>query len=181
MPVPINGNSSRRCCRTRAIMMDIFRRQTGTAALPLIRSLISILRGILFRQAGCTTRARLVAASFKQTDSQTGALYQYLNSLDVYRCNIDDGNWASNTIQVVTSYIMNGAVCDYGNDAQPEKLRAFKPSAIFLWEIPADISESGVVNDGADQPKEEITTRHFHGSTVGVRGRTRGVDHLDSL
>ncbi len=114
---------------------------------------------------------RLLTASntFQQTDAKNGTLYQYLNSLDVFRCTIDDGNWNSNTVQVVTSYIMNGAVCDYNSsNPLPEKLRAFKPTAILLWEIPADISsDSGVVNDGADQPREEITTRHFHGSTIG--------------
>jgi len=112
---------------------------------------------------------KLVAShTFQQTDSTTGVLYQYLTNLDVYRCNADDGNWASNTVQVVTSYMMNGAVCDYGNGGLPEKLRAFKSRSILLWEIPVDLqNDTGLVNDGADYPAEGVTTRHSNGSTVG--------------
>lgn len=113
--------------------------------------------------------SKTTAGTFQQTDAKTGVLYQYVNSLDIYRCNIDDGNWSPSTIQVVTSYMMNGAVCDYGyKGLSGEKLRAFQSTAILLWEIPVnDPSDSGQVNDGADWPAEGITTRHFHGSTVG--------------
>ena len=112
---------------------------------------------------------KLVASNtFRQTDSTTGALYPYLNNIEVFRCNVDDGNWGSNTVQVVTSYMMNGAVCDYNNGNFPEKLRAFKSRSILLWEIPVDLAnDTGLVNDGADWPAEGITTRHSNGSTVG--------------
>jgi prepilin-type processing-associated H-X9-DG protein/prepilin-type N-terminal cleavage/methylation domain-containing protein len=114
--------------------------------------------------------ALVPSGTFHQTDSTTGALYPYLNNIEVFRCNVDDGNWGSNTVQVVTSYMMNGALCDFGlkGSSYGDKLRAFKSNAILLWEIPVDDpNDSGQVNDGADAPSEGITTRHSNGSTVG--------------
>jgi len=141
--------------------------------------------------AGWLYNPKTLSASntFLQTDAESGVLYPYLsnggqplsagqapspNALQVYRCYIDDGNYPPNTVQAVTSYVMNGAVCDFNND-QPEKLGRFKATAILLWEIPSagvyqtetGQTDNGEVNDGANYPAEEITTRHQNGSTVG--------------
>jgi prepilin-type N-terminal cleavage/methylation domain-containing protein/prepilin-type processing-associated H-X9-DG protein len=102
------------------------------------------------------------------SDVTHGLLYQYLNTLQVYHCPMDDGTWGTNTVQILSTYIMNGAVCDYGyqQNLRGEKLRAFKSSAILFWELPLLLIDNGVVNDGADFPAEGITTRHSNGSTV---------------
>ena len=73
------------------------------------------------------------AGHFQQTDAKTGVLYPYLNSLDMYRCTIDDGNWGPNTVQVISSYIMNGAVCGFGAYSRPKyRISQFNPAAYVV-------------------------------------------------
>ncbi len=106
---------------------------------------------------------------FQESDVQNGTLYPYLNTMEVYRCPQDGGTYDSTTVAVMTSYIMNGSVCNFGhNGCTNTKLSQYKGNAILLWEIPAFVApDTGQVNDGADAPWEGITTRHNHGTTVG--------------
>jgi prepilin-type N-terminal cleavage/methylation domain-containing protein/prepilin-type processing-associated H-X9-DG protein len=98
---------------------------------------------------------------------QTGVLYQYINSLQTYRCPLDPGTWPATSVQNITSYVMNGAVCDYGPTGMPEKLRAFKSTAALLWEAPSFVNqEKGSINDGGNAPNEGISIRHKDGSNV---------------
>jgi prepilin-type processing-associated H-X9-DG protein/prepilin-type N-terminal cleavage/methylation domain-containing protein len=97
---------------------------------------------------------------------QTGGLWQYINSLPTYRCPLDSGTWGPTTVQNITSYVMNGAVCDYSHGSS-EKLRVYKSTAALMWELPSFTGqESGSINDGGNAPSEGISTRHGHGSNV---------------
>jgi len=115
--------------------------------------------------------AVLAAGGFAKTDAQRGVLYPYINSLDVYHCPMDDTTWGSGTVQIVTSYVMNGAVIDFGYADQPEKLSAFKGTAALMWELPSypgqDQVDPGSINDGSNWPSEGTTTRHNNGTTIG--------------
>ena len=53
-------------------------------------------------------------AYFQESDLETGALYPYLKTHDTYRCTLDQTVYGSSTMQVLTSFMMNGAVCNYG-------------------------------------------------------------------
>jgi prepilin-type processing-associated H-X9-DG protein len=103
--------------------------------------------------------------AFQPTDLKTGALYTYLNSTDVYRCPQDSNVYSGNTVQLLTDYIMNGAVGDYSN-ATVEPLRRFKATAAIIWENPSVPIDSGATNDGSNNPSEGIATRHSHGCNV---------------
>ncbi|MDH3584198.1 MAG: type II secretion system GspH family protein, partial [Phycisphaerae bacterium] len=48
--------------------------------------------------------------------NKTGALWPYMNDLDVYHCIAHPKPWGDGgrTTEAQTSYVMNGSVCDYG-------------------------------------------------------------------
>jgi prepilin-type N-terminal cleavage/methylation domain-containing protein/prepilin-type processing-associated H-X9-DG protein len=103
--------------------------------------------------------------TFSPSDLQTGALYPYLNSATIYRCPSDNNTYVGNTVQLLTSYIMNGAVSDF-NYANSEPLRRFKATAVVFWENATTPVDSGAINDGSNSPNEGIATRHTHGCSV---------------
>jgi len=111
---------------------------------------------------------------------ETGLLWPYLKSHDVYRCPMDmTGPWISfnkqgpQSVLGLTNYLMNGAACSFGaKDANGKflvhsnKITKFKPDAIMFWE--ADELSKGDVAwwDGSDSPSEPLTKRHGNGAPV---------------
>jgi prepilin-type N-terminal cleavage/methylation domain-containing protein len=97
---------------------------------------------------------------------RTGVLWKYINDLRCYHCPLDTGpyplfNGRPVNTQNLTSYLMNGAVDNYGANAWPYRLARMKPSGILLWE--ASDSGDSAWNDGASFPYEGETTRHGRG------------------
>jgi prepilin-type N-terminal cleavage/methylation domain-containing protein len=112
----------------------------------------------------------------------TGALYKYLKSIGVYHC--PENNQAEDYgTEHMTSYLMNGAVCAYGNipgNGKPGihpayRLTKFKQPTdkILLWEAAeSKATNSAAWNDGSSYPREEsIASRHqmagFKGADIG--------------
>jgi prepilin-type N-terminal cleavage/methylation domain-containing protein len=111
---------------------------------------------------------------------ETGLLWPYLKTHDVYRCPMDmTGPWISfnkqgpQSVLGLTNYLMNGAACSFGQkDASGQfktytnKIIQFKPDAIMFWE--ADELSKGDVAwwDGSDSPAEPLTKRHGTGAPV---------------
>jgi len=99
---------------------------------------------------------------------QGGLFWMYLKEMAVYRCPLDLTNTPdfSQRINKLSTYVMNGAVCGYG-DIAPKSYRQgdFRQDAYVMWE-PGDTSPTlGVdtYNDGSSYP--DITdfglgTRH---------------------
>jgi len=110
---------------------------------------------------------------------ETGLLWPYLKTEEVYRCPMDvNGPWISGGAQkdqstlTLTNYLMNGAGCSYGTTqngkyrAYTHKITKFKPDAILFWEAD-ELSTSGVAwNDGSDFPSEPLTKRHGNGAPI---------------
>jgi prepilin-type N-terminal cleavage/methylation domain-containing protein len=99
---------------------------------------------------------------------QGGLLWDYLKTVNVYRCPMDVTNatWARRT-QKLASYLMNGAVCGYGGiSPNSYKTSAFRQDAIIFWQALETNSDDW--NDGSSKPSEGITKLHSIGTTVGA-------------
>jgi len=111
---------------------------------------------------------------------ETGLLWPYLKTHDVYRCPMDmTGPWISfskqgpQSVLGLSNYLMNGAACSFGSktpsgrfNVYTHKITKFKPDAIMYWE--ADELSKGDVAwwDGSDSPAEPLTKRHGNGAPV---------------
>jgi prepilin-type processing-associated H-X9-DG protein len=110
---------------------------------------------------------------------ETGLLWPYLKTHEVYRCPMDaNGPWISGGDQKdkstlsLTNYLMNGAACSFGTTqngkyrAYTHKITKFKPVDILFWEAD-ELSTNGVAwNDGSDFPREPLTKRHGNGAPI---------------
>jgi len=100
---------------------------------------------------------------------QGGLFWNYLKNIAVYRCPLDLTNTANfaQRINKLSTYIMNGAVCGYGNIAPKAYHQGeFRQDAYITWE-PSDVSpELGVnnYNDASSSPDPNtdfaLGTRH---------------------
>lgn len=101
---------------------------------------------------------------------KTGLIWPYLQSQDVYHCNLDDPTlWTGS--HWLTSYTMNGAQGGYGalgyfphKSIPGLRLTAFKQAsqAVMFWE-----ATDPLWNDGSSYPTEAgITNRHYTGGNV---------------
>lgn len=104
-----------------------------------------------------------------QSGVQTGLFWPYLKDFRVFRCPVDDGPWPANSVQNVTSYVMNGAISNYTDRpiVQTIPLAKFHADDIFTWEIPLFSDRNVSVNDAANYPPEGVTLRHYQSTTVG--------------
>src|SRR5581483_8607121 len=98
-----------------------------------------------------------------------GLLWDYIRTWGVYRCPLDRTNvpkWKLRS-QKLSSYLMNGAVCSFGNISPSSyKSSSFRADSIILWQ--ALETNPGDFNDGSSSPDEGITKLHSIGTTVGV-------------
>lgn len=114
--------------------------------------------------------------------AKTGVLWKYVKDLRCYHCPLDTGpypllnGWPVNT-QNLSSYLMNGAVDNFGTNDWPYRLARMNPSGILLWE--ADESGAGAWKDGSSFPTEGETTRHGRGGACAgyFDGHTEMIAH----
>jgi len=99
-----------------------------------------------------------------------GQIWQYLKNTGVYRCPLDRTNapdWRARANKLST-YVMNGAVCGYGNYApRTYRLSDFKPTDYMMWEPDADLSGNNY-NDGSSYPDAYEGLGHRHGKIGGI-------------
>jgi len=114
------------------------------------------------------------------TNYHTGLYWPYLKSPKVYQCPKDKpdlrkgSTWLNRPNQLST-YVMNGAVCDYGDRDKSFKHSSFKPTDYVLWEPDATMDEDGrstsVYNDASSFPDpdsgEGIRAWHGNGGIIG--------------
>ena len=116
---------------------------------------------------------------------ETGALWKYLKTRDVYRCPghpIDDaGGFGQAKSDRLTSYLVNGAINLYGGPggfARYFTIPRFQPDDVLLWEA----NERGGYgwNDGASYPGESLNPGDPYPSGLTVRhGRAASVVCMD--
>jgi len=118
-----------------------------------------------------------------QDDVETGALWPYLTSYDSYRCPAHEKKTYGT--QRVSSYIMSGAVNDYGyGDGKPFKMSQIRNDFIVLWEG-NEHHEGNMWNDSSDYPwedfsgNEKLTLRHLGlSSIVAVDGSVEVITNI---
>jgi len=71
----------------------------------------------------------------------------------------------------ITSYVWNGAVCEYKGDIGGAgwgtfKISQFKPQAVLMWET--DEKTPFYFNDASSFPDEGISGRHGKGATIAL-------------
>lgn len=91
-------------------------------------------------------------------------LYQYLKTPKLFLCPQDVVNSAyMKRYEIISSYVWNGAVVGYQNEAPPYKMNKFRPTNILQWENDETLNVSGGNwGDFANAPMEAIA----NGSSV---------------
>jgi hypothetical protein len=115
-------------------------------------------------------------AGSTQNDVQGGALWEYLNSIDVYHCPEDSETSIGGPVHPLTSYLMNGAACGYGKMLPSYKVTYFQADAIMFWE--ADPTGPAWTAGGA-YPSMGITARHNGGSVGCFDGHVEWMSAAD--
>lgn len=108
----------------------------------------------------------------------TGNIWPYIQNMGVYHCPLDAEQAAWTGTHRMTSYLMNGAQCGYGNKSLAGtpglKFSRFKDSAdrVLFWEIMEGpylgVTSTGPAwNDGSSDPGQEILSdRHDTGANL---------------
>jgi len=107
-------------------------------------------------------------------DLEAGALWQYVRRYDTYRCPAETEPYNRGPSNHITSYLMNGAVTNYGHYPQGkvvlyrmmDMLRKQGSEAVLIWEAHEDWGSYW--NDGSSTPNQGLTDRHGNGATVGL-------------
>jgi prepilin-type N-terminal cleavage/methylation domain-containing protein/prepilin-type processing-associated H-X9-DG protein len=117
-----------------------------------------------------------------ETSLYGGLLWPYVGSIKVFRCPADLG-FAANAIfapydtRRVTSYSMNGSVCEYGARTrlpynstthmwETFAVSSFKAKDIVYWEGDEFSQNKGDWWDGGNSPREGMTSRHSGRGTI---------------
>lgn len=111
---------------------------------------------------------------YPQSMTHGGLVYQYLQKNDkVFHCPLDEPPYVFGGTSAITSYLMNGAMLDFGNkQANPKNwtlpVTRFKVWSVIWFEADETKQSTGAVwNDGASYPDEELlSTRHQKGANV---------------
>ena len=118
---------------------------------------------------------------------QESQLWQYHTSPDLLWCpsHITNTLVFSRVETKVGSYVMNGAVTDYGTTPagvawQSFKASLFEPDDIIFWE--ADENNPAEWDNLTSSPREGITRRHKDGSVMAaVGGHVETISYLEYL
>jgi len=111
----------------------------------------------------------LPGTTFTAEAVQTGVLWPWLRSQNIYRCKLDIGPFPTGSAHLMTSYLMNGAVCGFGRIVPTPsfKVQKFRPDAVIFFEAD-EREDNGLWNDGSNFPSEGTTIRHNRGSSVAM-------------
>lgn len=109
-------------------------------------------------------------------DLEKSALWPYIRKYETYRCPGEAKPYNRGPTNHITSYLMNGAVVNYGHYVNGQ-VRLFRmhevigfaaSDAVLLWEAHEDWG--AYWNDGSSTPNQGLTDRHGDGATVGCVG-----------
>jgi hypothetical protein len=110
---------------------------------------------------------------------QTGLLWPFVKSQDVYRCPLDGNSpYYVARANKVSTYVMNGAVCGYGTRTTAYTLSRFAPSAYCFWEPDESFGSPPIgafaYNDASSYPdrSEGPGRQHPGGTPIGTFGGT---------
>jgi prepilin-type N-terminal cleavage/methylation domain-containing protein len=109
---------------------------------------------------------------------QGGQLWKYTGAVGVYWCPLDLTNSPTSSYSKranqLSTYVMNGALCDFSGMNPPFKINQIFQSAYIYWE-PSDAQGPDAYNDGSSAPDfvEGPARRHVTGCVLGgIDGHT---------
>jgi len=132
------------------------------------------------------TNLRNGRGNFVLEDLQGGALWKYLHQYETYRCPAEAQPYNRGSSNHITSYLMNGAVTNYGHYPNGEvvlyrltdMLGKQGSQGVLIWEAHEDWG--AYWNDGSSTPNQGLTDRHGNGATVGLMdGHAEWIDLAD--
>lgn len=118
------------------------------------------------------------AKNLAESNYTAGLFWSYTKTQKLYQCPKDgpagDPNFLDRNNQLST-YIMNGAICLFGERDESYKLSSFRPTAYCMWEpdggMDGDGRDVSVYNDASSFPSpssgEGINTWHGNGGIIG--------------
>jgi prepilin-type N-terminal cleavage/methylation domain-containing protein len=102
--------------------------------------------------------------------AETGIVYLYLKDTNIFKCPLHTEKRTGGVTETYTSYLMNGAVQDYG--AYPptgrlaNRVSKFQINDVIIFESGETNLMSPPFNDGSSYPRELISERHGGGWRV---------------
>ncbi|MSU57112.1 MAG: DUF1559 domain-containing protein [Pedosphaera sp.] len=123
---------------------------------------------------------------------EQGVYYPYIRNRQAYYCPLDRKESPDfiYRIQRVSSYIMNGAVCRFGNDVTPKlKITQFSPAAYVQWEPKVNNEGGGFTgpyayntgHDASQVPNASEGIGNRHGKGAGILGFDSRVHWISRL
>jgi prepilin-type N-terminal cleavage/methylation domain-containing protein len=115
----------------------------------------------------------LTASGTAQFPAQTGSFWPVLQKPTIFLCPTDDTNAALFKLrpQQLSSYVINGAICDYGKAMNTSlKLAQMSPAGVAFWECNNTTADDNEIlfNDGASSPDENTSGRHGKVAVFGA-------------
>lgn len=104
----------------------------------------------------------------------SGIVFMYTKEYGIFKCPLHTERRSNGPTEYMTSYLMNGAVQDYGGPV-PNRITKFKTHHVILWESgETNLMNNGPpFNDGSSFPGEWLTERHGNSNRVmggGAKG-----------
>lgn len=115
----------------------------------------------------------LDAGGTAQFPAQTGSFWPILQKPTIFLCPSDNTNSPLFQMrpQQLSSYVINGAICDYGRVTNNSlKLAQMSPAGVAFWECNNATPEDNVelFNDGSSSPDENTSGRHGNVAVLGA-------------
>ncbi len=115
-------------------------------------------------------------------DLKAGLLWRYLGVASVYRCPSDENADQWQGVGVMTSFTMNNSMHGPFKLVPNGQVFRYRSDAIVYWEINDQntIDADSNYNDGNNEPKQLITSRHNEsGNYASIGGAVRRIQVLD--
>jgi len=112
----------------------------------------------------------------RQDSVMTGMVYFYLKNMNIFHCPMHAPPYTVGPTEALTSYMMNGACCDYGSPPHGRKLPPankithMRKDGMMFFEASGGRGGGGEsFNDGSSYPDEEsLSDRHYQGADVAI-------------
>ena len=120
---------------------------------------------------------------------EQGLYYPYIRNRQAYYCPLDHKEQPNfiYRVQRVSSYIMNGAVCRFGNERKPKyKISQFNPAAYVQWEPKVNqeapnLYAYNIGHDASQIPNSKEGIGDRHGKGAGILGFDARVHWISRL
>jgi prepilin-type N-terminal cleavage/methylation domain-containing protein len=138
------------------------------------------MKGDSPKRAGWLYTLNTSATGPARFNVQTGLLWESLRNAQIYICPMDvpGTRFFNQRQQQISSYAMNGAVIGYNRIKYPAvKLSSLRADDIAFWET--DEKNPRYFNDGANYPREGVSTRHLNGAINAAFGGSVSYIRID--